>query len=111
MKLASSSVVCTSLIFVVTLVSLVWADDLKVDSAAVTGKAHCRLYESFPEGELGNIIKLGQALIEEHIDTPSDEGLRGQRTQLHVVSSSEWTRSESGLVHWCCLGVSCLVAA
>jgi cytochrome c len=62
-RFASSRVIFASLVIAVTLVSFVWADDSKVDPAAVKAKS-VAFDGSFPEGELGNIVKLGQTLIE-----------------------------------------------
>jgi len=61
---ASSNVVCAGFALMVTLVSLVWADDSTVVPAAVKAKP-VAFDGSFPEGELGNVIKLGQTLIED----------------------------------------------
>ena len=63
MKLASSRGIFASLVIAVTVVSLVWADDSKVDPIAVKTKS-VAFDGSFPEGELGDIVKLGQTLIE-----------------------------------------------
>ena len=60
----SSSAVCASFVTVLTFVSLVFADDSTVNLAA--NKVNpIRFYESIPEGELGNVIRLGQVLVEE----------------------------------------------
>ena len=59
-----SSVVCASFVTVLTFVSLVFADDSTVNLAASKVNP-IRFYESIPEGELGNVIRLGESLVEE----------------------------------------------
>lgn len=62
MRCASSRVVCAGLTVVLTLVPHTWADDPKVNLTAAKPTSPD---ESIPEGELGDVIKLGQTLVEE----------------------------------------------
>ena len=88
MRSASSSIVCASFAVVLMLVSLVWADDSTVDPAAAKAKP-TSFDASIPEGELGDVIRLGRTLIEETSSHPMTKDYVGNAlncTSCHLQS-------------------------